>query len=76
MASSRRGRASDFAKVGARRGRMRARSRPRGAHVLRWLVVAMSAATLAACARSPDVSTGPDKGVAGNQAALTQAAPA
>jgi rare lipoprotein A len=56
------------------------RSHPRidraapGAALVRWMIVALSAASLAACARSPEVTAGPDAGP-GNQPALAHAAP-
>lgn len=42
---------------------------------VRWLAVALSAALLAGCARSPEIGAGPDKGGAAEQTALTQPAP-
>jgi rare lipoprotein A len=77
MASTRRGRASDLAnEAGASWSQERAGNAAGRAVLARWLVVALSAATLAACARSPEMTAGPDTATMGNPAAVPSAAPA
>ncbi|GLH75093.1 hypothetical protein SSBR45G_00010 [Bradyrhizobium sp. SSBR45G] len=76
MAPIRRGRVSGLDdEAGVVRSHPRVRRAANSAAFVRWTIVALSAASLAACARSPDVTARPDAGTAGNQAALTQQAP-
>ncbi|BAM90115.1 RlpA family protein [Bradyrhizobium oligotrophicum S58] len=77
MAETRRGRALGVANAaGASWSHQRTDDAAGGTVLVRRLVAAMFAATLTACARSPDVGGGLAKGAAGQQAALTQTAPA